>query len=164
MYDHGGRAVAASPGGRADAWGYTFLLNKYYLDDLYEKVIVHGIAGPIARAAYWFNQHVIDGVVNGVGIGGRKAGGWVYRNIDQRVVDGAVNGSGAVARGAGGALRPVQSGKVNQYGALLFGARPSAPSSSSSSTRRESRDMNVLTDQQLGCSASARSCRWPACS
>ena len=34
----------------------------------------------------------------------------------------AVNGSGKAARGTGGALRPLQSGKVNQYGALLFGA------------------------------------------
>ena len=80
------------------------------------------IAHPIAKAAYWINQNVIDGIVNGVGIGGRKTGDWVYRNVDQRVVDGAVNGSGAVARGTGGALQPVQSGKVNQYGALLFGA------------------------------------------
>jgi NADH-quinone oxidoreductase subunit L len=46
----------------------------------------------------------------------------VYKNIDQRVVDGAVDGSGSIARGTGGALRPLQSGKVNQYGALLFGA------------------------------------------
>jgi len=38
------------------------------------------------------------------------------------VVDGTVNSSGAAAQGAGSALRPVQSGKVNQYGALLFGA------------------------------------------
>ena len=30
--------------------------------------------------------------------------------------------SGAAARGTGGALRPIQSGKVNQYGALLFAA------------------------------------------
>ena len=29
--------------------GYTLLVNKYYLDDLYEKVIVAGISGPIAR-------------------------------------------------------------------------------------------------------------------
>ena len=57
-----------------------------------------------------------------VGIGGRKTGDWVYKNVDQRVVDGAVNGSGAVARGTGGALQPVQSGKVSLYGALLFGA------------------------------------------
>jgi NADH-quinone oxidoreductase subunit L len=100
--------------------GYTFLVNKYYLDYLYEKVIVYGIAHPIAAAAYWTNQHILDRVVNAVGIGGRKSGDWVYKNIDQRVVDGAVNGSGAVARGTGGALQPVQSGKVSMYGALLF--------------------------------------------
>ena len=102
--------------------GYTFLANKYYLDALYEKVIVRAVAHPIARAAYWFNQNVLDGIVNGAGKISRRTAGWVYRNIDQRVVDGAVNGSGAAARGTGGALRPVQSGKVNQYGALLFAA------------------------------------------
>nr|MBA2388095.1 hypothetical protein [Acidimicrobiia bacterium] len=103
-------------------WGYNFLWNKYYLDHLYEQRIIRSIAHPIARGANWVNQNVIDGVVNGLGIGGRKTGGWVYRNIDQRVVDGAVNASGAAAGGTGHALQPVQSGKVNQYGALLFGA------------------------------------------
>ena len=42
--------------------------------------------------------------------------------FDQGVVDGVVNGSGAAARGTGSALRPTQSGKVSQYGALLFAA------------------------------------------
>jgi NADH-quinone oxidoreductase subunit L len=102
--------------------GYSFLANKYYLDHLYERVIVRAIAHPIARGAYWVNQNVLDGIVNGAGIGSRKIAGWVYRNVDQRVVDGAVNGAGNAAQGAGGALQPVQSGKVNQYGALLFGA------------------------------------------
>ena len=102
--------------------GHAFLVNKYYFDVLYEKVIVHGVAHPIANAAYWVNQHVIDGIVNSVGVGTRKTGEWVYRNIDQTLVDGAVNGSGAAARGTGSALQPVQSGKVNLYGALLFGA------------------------------------------
>jgi NADH-quinone oxidoreductase subunit L len=102
--------------------GYAFLANKYYLDDLYEKVIVKGIAGPIAAAAYWINQHVIDGIVNGAGRAGRMVGNWFYRNVDQRVVDGAVDGAGVVANETGSALQPMQSGKVNQYGALLFGA------------------------------------------
>jgi NADH-quinone oxidoreductase subunit L len=102
--------------------GYLFLWHKYYLDDLYEKVIIRGIAHPIAKAAYWTNQNILDGIVNGVGLGGRRTGEWVYRNIDQRVVDGVVDGSGAFANATGSALRPVQSGKVNQYGALLFGA------------------------------------------
>jgi NADH-quinone oxidoreductase subunit L len=104
------------------AAGYHFLYNKYYLDHLYENVIVRAVAYPIARAAYWINQHVIDEVVDEIGRSTARTGRWVYRNIDQRVVDGVVNGSGAAARGTGGALRPIQSGKVNQYGALLFGA------------------------------------------
>jgi NADH-quinone oxidoreductase subunit L len=102
--------------------GYLFLSNKLYLDVLYENVIVHAIAYPIARAAYWVNQNVIDGIVNATGRAGRWAGGWFYRNVDQRVVDGAVNASGVVATETGESLRPVQSGRVNQYGALLFGA------------------------------------------
>jgi NADH-quinone oxidoreductase subunit L len=103
-------------------WGYNFLWNKYYLDHLYEKVIVHGVAHPIANAAYWVNQNIIDRIVNDAGRGTRSAGEFVYRNIDQRVVDGAVNASGMVASETGNALAPMQSGKLNQYGALLFGA------------------------------------------
>jgi NADH-quinone oxidoreductase subunit L len=85
-------------------------------------VIVRGVAHPIADAAYWTNQHVIDGIVNTAGKSGKRSGEWVYRNIDQRVVDGAVNASGLAASEGGHALQPIQSGKVNQYGALLFGA------------------------------------------
>ncbi len=102
--------------------GFLFLKNKYYLDWLYENVIVRAVAHPIAKATYWFNQHVIDAAVNDVGIGARKTGTWVYDNIDQKVVDGAVDGSGWIASEAGHGLQPTQSGKVSQYGALLFGA------------------------------------------
>jgi NADH-quinone oxidoreductase subunit L len=102
--------------------GHRFLVNKYYLDALYENVIVRGVAHPISKAAYWVNQNVIDGIVNGAGKGGKRTGEWIYTHIDQQAIDGAVDGSGAMARGTGGALRPLQSGKVNQYGALLFGA------------------------------------------
>jgi NADH-quinone oxidoreductase subunit L len=52
----------------------------------------------------------------------RAVSGWLYRNVDQRVVDGTVNASGRATRGAGGAMQPIQSGKVSQYGALLFAA------------------------------------------
>ena len=58
------RLVGLTERFRPARWGYLFLANKYYLDDLYEKVIVRAIAHPIARAANWVNQHVIDGVVN----------------------------------------------------------------------------------------------------
>ncbi|CAN5514545.1 hypothetical protein BH23ACT3_BH23ACT3_00950 [soil metagenome] len=103
-------------------WGYLFLWNKYYLDHLYERVIVRGVAYPIANAANWVNQRVIDRIVDDSGRGTRRAGEFMYRHIDQRVVDGAVNASGTVASETGHALQPVQSGRVNQYGALIFGA------------------------------------------
>jgi NADH-quinone oxidoreductase subunit L len=102
--------------------GYTFLENKYYLDALYENVIVYGIKKPIANACNWINQKVLDGVVNGVGVGGKLAGRWVYKNVDQTLVDGAVNGAGFLAEESGAGLRTVQTGRVQQYGALLFAA------------------------------------------
>jgi NADH-quinone oxidoreductase subunit L len=101
--------------------GHTLLVNKYYFDHLYTGVIAAGTSGPIARAANWVNQNVIDGVVNGAGIGSQKVAGFIYRHVDQQVVDGAVNGSGAGAEGSGQLLRRMQTGKVQQYGALLFG-------------------------------------------
>ena len=60
--------------------------------------------------------------MNRVGSSTKQTGDWVYKNVDQRIVDGVVNASGTVASESGHALQPTQSGKVNQYGALLFGA------------------------------------------
>ena len=116
------RLVGLTERNKALRGGFTFLKNKYYLDALYENVIVRAIAHPIAKAAYWVNQHVLDATVDGVGTGARRTGQWVYDNIDQKVVDGAVNGSGFAASEIGHAMQPTQSGKVSQYGALLFGA------------------------------------------
>jgi NADH-quinone oxidoreductase subunit L len=100
--------------------GHRVLVEKYYFDHLYSGVIAEGVKGPIARAAYWFNQKVLDGVVDGAGTGAVKGGRWVYDKIDQAVIDGAVNGSGAAAEGSGQGLRRIQTGRVQQYAALLF--------------------------------------------
>ena len=100
--------------------GYVFLENKYYLDDLYTGVIAGSTKGPIARAAYWFNMNVLDGIVNGVGTVARKLAGVVYVFADQTVIDGAVRGSGTVSEGAGSLLRRTETGKVQQYASILF--------------------------------------------
>ena len=60
--------------------------------------------------------------MNGAAKISAAAGRWVYRWIDQRGVDGFVNGSGLTAKGAGGALRSTESGRIQQYASLLFGA------------------------------------------
>jgi NADH-quinone oxidoreductase subunit L len=69
------------------------LQRKYFLDDLYEQGIVRAVVGALAPATYWFDQRVIDGVVNGAGLGTRR-----------------------LARG----LRYVQSGQAQWYAAALF--------------------------------------------
>jgi len=102
--------------------GYSLLENKYYLDVLYTDIIVGSVKRPIAKAVYWVNQNVIDKVVDTAGESARDGGKWVYSHIDQSVVDGAVDGTAAAANATGQGLRLVQSGKVQNYGALLFGS------------------------------------------
>ena len=102
--------------------GHNFLVKKYYLDHLYEKVIVHSVAHPISRAAYWFNQNILDGILHGFAKSTRTISDWVYKNVDQRVVDSTVNNSATFTKSVGTAAQPTQSGKVSQYGALLFSA------------------------------------------
>ena len=72
---------------------YTLLERKYFLDDLYEGVFVRAVTGQLAPATYWFDQRVVDGVVNGAGLGTRR-----------------------LSRG----LRYLQSGQAQWYAAALF--------------------------------------------
>jgi NADH-quinone oxidoreductase subunit L len=102
--------------------GYRFLVNKYYLDELFIEGIIRPIQYPVARAAYWINQNVIDGVVNGIGIGAREVAHVTYDYIDQIGIDGIVNGAGISAEEGGTILRHIQTGRVQQYAAYLFGA------------------------------------------
>ncbi len=102
--------------------GYTFLENKYYLDHLYTDIVVGSIKGPIARGTNWVNQNVIDKVVNTAGESARDGGRWVYKWIDQGAIDGSVNAMASGADASGESLRTIQSGKVQNYGQLLFGA------------------------------------------
>ena len=75
------------------------------------------------RAAYWFNQNVIDGIVNGVGVGTPLVAEFVYDGIDQTVVDGAVNGVGAGAEEGGQSPRaPCRPAGSSNTPRILFAA------------------------------------------
>lgn len=73
---------------------YTLLLNKYYVDELYDAAIVHPIEN------------------------GSRVGLW--RGIDVGVIDGAVNGVGALVRATSSGLRRAQTGSIRTYAASLF--------------------------------------------
>ena len=97
------------------AWALVF--NKYYVDELYDATVVR-LAHVASRALYWFDQNVIDGLVNFMATVGRAVA-YVDAAFDQKVVDGAVN---LLADGflyGGAKLRRLQTGHIQAY---LFGA------------------------------------------
>ncbi len=102
--------------------GHKVLKNKYYLDALWTDLIIGSIKGPIAKMTYWFNQNVIDAVIDTAGRSAAATGRGVYRYIDQGLVDGIVNGAGISASTGGGVLRKLQNGKVQAYAATFLAA------------------------------------------
>ncbi len=73
---------------------YTLLLNKYYVDEIYDAAIVQ----PIKLLST----------------------GGLWKIADAAVIDGAVNGVGETVRGASRVLRRLQTGSVRTYAASLF--------------------------------------------
>jgi NADH-quinone oxidoreductase subunit L len=97
---------------------HTFLLNKWYFDELY--VLVLWIPCKIvAEGAKTFDKYVVDGAVNSVGRLGLVVGG-VLRWVDKNVVDGIVNLFGIVTDRAGRVARQIQTGKVQNYTVALY--------------------------------------------
>jgi NADH:ubiquinone oxidoreductase subunit 5 (subunit L)/multisubunit Na+/H+ antiporter MnhA subunit len=73
---------------------HRLLLNKYYVDELYDATIVQ----PIKAAS-------TEGL---------------WRWFDVRVIDGAVNGAASIVDDSAGVLRRLQSGSVRAYAGSLF--------------------------------------------
>lgn len=99
---------------------HRLLLNKYYVDELYEKTIIWGTFKLSAISA-WFDRYIIDGAVNGTG--------WVLRAIvfvdgtfDRLFVDGLVNLIANQTIAVGRRVRQLQTGQIQTYlGALAAG-------------------------------------------
>ncbi len=102
------------------AWCHRVLQNKYGLDVLYSNWIAGTVKGSIAAGANWFNQRIIDSVPNSAGKGAVATGRVVYADFDQKALDGVIVASGGGAEVSGQALSHIQTGKVQQYAALLF--------------------------------------------
>lgn len=95
---------------------HTFLLKKWYFDELYEGVIVNGTLA-WTRMLRWFDEIVVDGVVNGSG-SLTKMAAFVSGKFDIHVIDGFVNLTAYLSGFGGLLLRKVQTGKVQTY--LIF--------------------------------------------
>ena len=113
--------TAAQQGSRTRAT--TFLVNKYYLDALYENVIVASIKGPIA-ARRVLGQPARDRR-------GRQrrrpgcawpSGSSPTTSSTRRASTARSTKSAAITGESGGLLRYLQSGRVQRYALLLFAA------------------------------------------
>jgi NADH-quinone oxidoreductase subunit L len=93
---------------------YTLLKNKYYFDEIYQKLIINPTVR-LASACASFDRRVIDAVVNAVGAFGRWISTWLRKAIDNPIVDGAVNGVGWITAQAGEFMRATQTGNVQNY-------------------------------------------------
>jgi len=105
-----------SPDRIADLAGgslYRTVLNKYYVDELYQAVFVNGLLA-LTRIAAWFDTYVIDFIVNGAATVTRWVS-WLDGQFDAYVVDGAVNGVGWLSAFCGGRVRRLQMGSINGY-------------------------------------------------
>jgi NADH-quinone oxidoreductase subunit L len=106
----------------ANQWSFAHrtLLNKYYVDEMYDSTVVSGtMAG--ARGLWSVDRHVVDGAVNG---SGRLTiiSSWFSGLTDRIVVDGLVNLVGSITQESSHASRRLQTGLVQNYALLmLFG-------------------------------------------
>jgi NADH-quinone oxidoreductase subunit L len=98
---------------------WTTLLNRYYIDDFYMRWIVYPVRDTWSGGVYWFNQHILDGIVNGAAALSRGLSR-VVAWFDRNVIDGAVNGAAGIAGQTGGLLKYLQSGNVQWYAVGLF--------------------------------------------
>jgi NADH-quinone oxidoreductase subunit L len=102
------------------SFAHRVLENKWYVDELYSKTVIAGTL-MLCRALWWFDQWVVDGLVNGV----RHLTVFVLGHgssiFDKYVVDGAVNGVAWSAKGGSMMLRRMQSGLVQNYALIMGG-------------------------------------------
>ncbi len=93
--------------------------NRYYIDAFYMRAIVLPVRDTWSSSVNWFNQVVLDGIVNGAATVTR-AFAQVIAWFDRTVIDGIVNGAGEGAGKTGNVLKHLQTGNVQWYAVALF--------------------------------------------
>jgi len=97
--------------------GYMTLLNKYYVDELYDALIVEPIK-QMGQTWDWFDRNVIDRVVLGVGRM-TEGGSWLATLTEKYVIYGSLNVIGYSNHLMARAWRKLQSGMVHHYAAII---------------------------------------------
>jgi NADH-quinone oxidoreductase subunit L len=104
---------------------FTAMHNKWWVDELYDRIIIQ----PYIRLSRfladtvdqrWWHDAFHDGVLLA---GYNRLSGWLAWSFDLRVIDGAGTALGQLTQAGAGALRRLQSGFVRTYAlSILIGA------------------------------------------
>ena len=113
-YRTGPTRDSALAGSRA----YRTLLNKYYVDEIYDATAVQGTVRG-GEGLYRFDQKVVDGTVNGSASLTRLFGD-LSDLSDQNLVDRAVNLVGEILSAASTRFRRLQTGLFQNYALLML--------------------------------------------
>src|SRR5438093_1000911 len=97
---------------------YRLIVNKYFVDELYARVILAPYDA-LCRAASWFDRWIVDGLVNAAAYI-TLAGSYTSIGFDTYVVDGLVNLAGYTVRGASWVFRRLQTGVVQSYATAMI--------------------------------------------
>jgi NADH-quinone oxidoreductase subunit L len=97
---------------------HRLLLNKYYVDEIYDATVVNATSSG-ARGLWRVDALVVDGFVNAWGWLTQIAA-WFSHMFDKYVVDGVVNLLGWSAGEGSYAFRRVQTGLVQNYALMML--------------------------------------------
>ena len=102
---------------REDFFQIPLLKNKYYFDEAYQVVFIKPVIWLSEVFTYrWIDQGLIDGILHFFGPATGGIGGFIRQYIDLKVINEFIgDGLAAVTQETGRTLRPIQTGRIQQY-------------------------------------------------
>jgi NADH-quinone oxidoreductase subunit L len=101
---------------KEDFFQIPVLKNKWYFDEAYSATFIRFFNWVSEVAVPWIDKTVIDGILHFVGTATNWLGDKIRTYIDLKFINEFVgDGSGNVVKWTGRNLRPIQTGRVQQY-------------------------------------------------
>ncbi len=101
---------------KEDFFQIPLLKNKYYFDEAYQVVFIKPVIWLSEVFTKWADQGVIDGILHFFGPATGGIGGFIRQYIDLKVINEFIgDGLAAVTQETGRTLRPIQTGRIQQY-------------------------------------------------
>ena len=114
-------AVQTDPLQRGLGPVFNLLQNKYWVDEVYDLVLIRPSRWFAEKVSYQFlDNTIIDGAMHGIGRFGSWLGKLLRFGFDLPVVNGAGDGTAHGTKWSGQMLRKLQNGKVQHYMGLAI--------------------------------------------